>query len=159
MSPVVEKGATSRRLYLPRGDWFDFWTEDRVAGGREIDRTVDLATMPLHIRAGAILPFGPIVQYADEAVTEPLSLVIYPGADGALTLYEDDGRTFDYRRGAWMGIETGWNDAARRLTLRLTPGSRMLPPLSRSIDVRVAGTKSSQRLTFTGRSVSIIAKR
>jgi alpha-glucosidase/alpha-D-xyloside xylohydrolase len=159
VSPVVEKGATSRRLYLPRGDWFDFWTEDRVAGGREIDRTVDLATMPLHVRAGAILPFGPIVQYADEAVTEPLSLVIYPGADGALTLYEDDGRTFDYRRGAWMGIETGWNDAARRLTLRLTPGSRMLPPLSRSIDVRVAGTKSSQRLTFTGRSVSIIAKR
>ncbi len=159
VSPVVEKGAASRRLYLPRGEWFDFWTEERVVGGGEIDRTVDLATMPLHVRAGAILPFGPIVQYADEAVSEPLSLVIYPGADGAFTLYEDDGRTFDYRRGAWMGIDIGWNDAARRLTLRLTPGSRMRPPLSRTIEVRVAGGKSSQRLTFTGRPVTLTVSR
>jgi alpha-glucosidase len=49
VSPVVEKGAASRRLYLPRGTWFDFWTDDRVEGGREIDRKVDLATMPLHV--------------------------------------------------------------------------------------------------------------
>jgi alpha-glucosidase/alpha-D-xyloside xylohydrolase len=155
VSPVVEKGATSRRLYLPRGEWFDFWTERRIAGGREIDRTVDLATLPLHVRAGAILPFGPILQYADEPASEALTLVIYPGADGTFTLYEDDGRTFDYRRGAWMGIEIGWTDSSRHLTLRLARGSRMLPPLSRTIDVRLAGAQSSQRLTFTGRPVSI----
>ena len=57
VSPVVEKGATSRKLYLPRGPWFDFWTEERFDGGREIDRRVDLETMPLHVRAGAILPW------------------------------------------------------------------------------------------------------
>jgi alpha-glucosidase (family GH31 glycosyl hydrolase) len=66
VSPVVEKGARARRLYLPRGRWFDFWTEQGLDGGREIDRDVDLATMPLHVRAGAIVPMGPVRQYTDE---------------------------------------------------------------------------------------------
>jgi len=154
VSPVVEKGATSRRLYLPRGDWFDFWTEERVTGGREIDRRVDLATMPLHVRAGALLPFGPVKQYSDEAIEQPLSLVVYPGADGAFTLYEDDGRSFDYRRGEWMGIEMRWQNAQKRLTLQLASGSRMLPPLRREIDVRLAGAKASRRIIFTGQRIS-----
>ena len=59
VAPVVEKGATTPTLYLPRGTWFDFWTEERVDGGREIDRAVDLATMPLYVRAGAVIPMGP----------------------------------------------------------------------------------------------------
>ena len=155
VSPVVEKGAVSRRVYLPRGEWFDFWTEDRIAGGREIDRQVDLATMPLHVRAGAILPFGPITQYANESVDEPLSLVIYPGADGAFTLYEDDGRTFDYRAGAWMGTEIRWRDASQRLSLRLAAGSRMLPPLRRPISVRVAGQRDKRSVVFAGRPIDI----
>ncbi|MFL6280151.1 MAG: TIM-barrel domain-containing protein, partial [Vicinamibacterales bacterium] len=132
VSPVVEKGATSRQVYLPRGLWFDFWTEERLAGGREIDRRVDLATIPLHVRAGAVLPFGPVRQYADEATDRPLSLIVYPGADGAFTLYDDDGRSFNYQRGEWMGIDMRWRDAERRLTLHLAAGSRMLPPLQRA---------------------------
>ena len=155
VSPVVEKGAVSRRVYLPRGEWFDFWTEDRIAGGREIDRQVDLATMPLHVRAGAILPFGPIKQYADEPVDEPLTLVVYPGADGIFTLYDDDGRTFDYRAGAWMGTEIRWNDASRRLSLRLAAGSRMLPPARRSISVRIAGERETRSVVFAGRPIDI----
>jgi len=154
VSPVVEKGANSRRLYLPRGDWFDFWTEERMTGGREIDRTVDLATMPLHVRAGALLPFGPIKRYSDEEIDQPLSVVVYPGADGAFTLYEDDGRSFNYRRGEWMGIEMRWQNAQKRLTLQLAPASRMLPPLQRPIDVRLAGTKTSRRVVFSGSRVS-----
>jgi alpha-glucosidase/alpha-D-xyloside xylohydrolase len=155
VSPVVEKGAVSRRVYLPRGEWFDFWTEDRIAGGREIDRQVDLATMPLHVRAGGILPFGPITQYANEPIDEPLSLVIYPGADGAFTLYEDDGRSFDYRAGAWMGTDIRWRDASRRLSLRLAAGSRMLPPLRRPISVRVAGQRDTRSVVFAGQPIDI----
>jgi alpha-glucosidase/alpha-D-xyloside xylohydrolase len=155
VSPVVEKGATSRRLYLPRGEWYDFWTESRVTGGSEIDRQVDLATMPLHVRAGAILPFGPIKQYVDEPVDKALTLVVYSGADGAFTLYEDDGRSFNYRRGEWMGIEATWDDKARRLSLQLAAGSRMLTPLRREIDVRVAGDKPSHRVVFTGRPLAV----
>ena len=81
------------------GAWFDFWTEERVDGGREIDRAVDLATMPLHVRAGAIIPLGPVRQYVEQPIDAPLTIVVYPGADGAFTLYEDDGRSFEYRQG------------------------------------------------------------
>ena len=105
VSPVVEKGATSRRLYLPRGRWFDFWTEQGLDGGREIDRAVDLETMPLHVRAGAIIPMGPVKQYTDEPVDAPLDVTVYPGADGAFTLYEDDGKTL---RAQGRRLRCGW---------------------------------------------------
>ena len=106
--------------------------------------------MPLHVRAGAILPFGPIRQYVDEPVDGLLTLVVYPGADGAFTLYEDDGRSFNYRRGEWMGVVATWDDSARRLSLRLAAGSRMLPPLRREIEIRIAGDRPSHRAVFTG---------
>jgi alpha-glucosidase (family GH31 glycosyl hydrolase) len=155
VSPVVEKVATRRRLYLPQGTWWDFWTEEQVSGGAEIDRAVDLATMPIHVRAGAIVPFGPVREYVEQVVDSPLDLVVYPGADGRFQLYEDDGRSFDYRRGDWMGIEMTWADTDGRLSLRLAPGSRMRPPASRQIRVRRAGSRETRALTFAGRPVEV----
>lgn len=78
MAPVVEQGATARQVYLPRGGWFDFWTGERLEGGREITRKVDLETMPLYVRAGSILPLGPMKQWTGEKVDEPLEISIYP---------------------------------------------------------------------------------
>jgi alpha-glucosidase/alpha-D-xyloside xylohydrolase len=63
VAPVTEPGASARTLYLPRGAWYDFWTEERVEGGREIRRPVELATLPLYLRAGAIVPMGPLKQH------------------------------------------------------------------------------------------------
>lgn len=155
VAPVTEKGATSRRLYLPRGTWFDFWTEKPEAGGREIDRPVDLATMPLYVRAGAILPLGPVRQYSDEPVDGPLTLVVHPGADGTATLYEDDGRTFDHRRGEWMRLVLSWDDAERRLAIRLAEGARMRPPARRPIEVRVAGEPGTRAFVFDGSPLEV----
>ncbi len=155
VAPVVEKGATNRRLYLPRGAWFDFWTSERIEGGREIDRKVDLETIPLYVRAGAIIPNGPVRQYTGQPVTAPLSLTVYPGADASCTVYEDDGLTFDYRKGAWMGIAAQWRDAARRLTLSLAPGSRMLPPTRRPLEIRVVGRTGARALTFEGKTIEV----
>jgi alpha-glucosidase/alpha-D-xyloside xylohydrolase len=155
VAPVVQKGATSRRLYLPRGSWFDFWTDAKVDGGQEVDRPVDLATMPLYVRAGAIVPMGPVRQYVEEPVDGPLTLTVYPGAEGTFSLYEDDGKSFDYRRGAFMRIDMTWRDAARRLTLRLGTGSRMLAPARRDIEVRVAGSAAIKRVVFDGRQIDV----
>ena len=91
VAPVVDKGATARKLYLPRGAWYDFGTNARHDGGREIDRAVDLETMPLFVRAGARVPLGPVKHYTDEVVDEPLAIVVLPGAEGRFTLFEDDG--------------------------------------------------------------------
>jgi alpha-glucosidase/alpha-D-xyloside xylohydrolase len=155
VSPVVEKGAMSRRLYLPRGDWYDYWTEERVAGGREIERAVDLETMPLHVRAGAIVPHAPVRQYVEQPSDQPLTVVVYPGADGSFALYEDDGRTFEHRKGAFMRMAMAWDDGAGRLSMRLAPGSRMLPPLTRPMRVRLAGSTQEQSVRFDGRPVAV----
>jgi alpha-glucosidase/alpha-D-xyloside xylohydrolase len=155
VAPVVEKNASSRRLYLPRGTWFDLWTDERTEGGREIDRAVDLSVMPLYVRAGAIVPMGPVKQYTAEAVDGPLSVTVYPGADGAFELFEDDGTSFKYRTGDWMGLRFRWADRARRLAVELTPGSRMRPPLTREIAVRVAGSSRVTNVKFSGRPVTM----
>jgi alpha-glucosidase (family GH31 glycosyl hydrolase) len=155
VAPVVEKGATSRRVYLPRGTWFDFWTDEKTEGGREIERAVDLATMPLYVRAGAIVPMGPVKQYTAEPVDGPLTVTVYPGVDGAFEMFEDDGRSFEYRRGGWMGIAFKWVERDRRLSMSLMPGSRMRAPLVREVVVRVAGRQATESVKFSGRPVSL----
>ena len=153
VAPVVEPGATSRQVYLPRGAWFDFWTGEKLEGGREIGRKVDLETMPLYVRAGAILPLGPVKQYVDEPVDGPLGITMYPGADSSFLLYEDDGRSFNYRQGEWMGIRMAWSGARRTLSLSLEPGSRMLPPLRRDLSVKLGETM--RPAVFEGRPLEI----
>ena len=109
----------------------------------------------MYVRAGAVLPVGPIKQYADEPSEEPMRLVVYPGADGASSYYEDDGHTFNYRTGEWMRIAMEWRDRDRRLTLRLAAGSRMLAPTNRKFVVRLAGSPTTKEVTFSGRSLEV----
>ena len=153
VAPVVEKGATTCSVYLPRGYWYDFWTNDAVEGAHEINRAVDLETMPLFVAAGTILPFGPVKQYTSEETDQPISILVYPGADGSFLLYEDDGRSFDYRRGEWMGTRLNWNDARRTLTLNLEPGSRMLGPPQRTISVKLL--HSEKTVAFDGKPAQV----
>ena len=153
VAPVFEKAATTRSVYLPRGNWYDFWTNDGVEGGREISRPVDLETIPLYVAAGTVLPLGPVKQHTNEKVDQALSISIYPGGDGSFLLYEDDGRSFNYRKGEWMGTRLNWSDASKTLTVSLAPGERMLPPLRRNISVNLLG--SEKNVTFDGSPVDV----
>jgi alpha-glucosidase (family GH31 glycosyl hydrolase) len=140
---------------LPGGRWYDFWTGERLEGRREVSRPVDLATMPLFVRAGSIVPLGPVKQFTSEEVGEPLSVSVYPGADATFLLYEDDGVSFNHRKGEWMGILMTWDDAARRLNLRLAEGSRMREPAPRLITVQLGETKRSIRFSGEPAEVSL----
>jgi alpha-glucosidase/alpha-D-xyloside xylohydrolase len=153
VAPVTEKGARERQLYLPRGDWYDFWTGARLEGGRGISRPVDLETIPLYVRAGAILPEGPTKQFTSENVEGPLSARIYPGANASFLLYEDDGITFNYRSGQSMGIEMSWTEARQKFEMRLAPGSRMLSPEPRRITLHVGD--ATREVTFTGKPLEV----
>lgn len=155
VAPVVAQGATSRRLYLPRGRWWDLWTEETVEGGREISRPVDLGTMPLFVRSGAVIPWGPVRQWTGQEVDEPLTLVVYGGADGWSSLYEDDGLTFDYRDGDFSRIDMSWEDVSRRLSFRIREGSRMLQPGPRIFRVRVAGSEEVREVRFDGSPLEV----
>jgi alpha-glucosidase (family GH31 glycosyl hydrolase) len=126
-----------------------------IDGGREVERKVDLATMPLYIRAGAVLPLGPVKQYSDEPVNAALNLIVYPGVNNTGTLYEDDGKSFNYRRGEFMKMELAWTENNKRLRLRLLPGSRMLPPNRLPIEVRVVGQSRVIPAIFEGKTLEI----
>ncbi|HEY2165440.1 MAG TPA: DUF5110 domain-containing protein, partial [Gemmatimonadaceae bacterium] len=88
-----------------------------------------------------------------EPVTDSTTLVVYPGADGESTWYEDDGKSFDYRRGDAMRMVMTWRDAPRRLSLRLAPGFKMRTPNPRRIDIRLAGSSAVRTVEFTGRPI------
>ena len=109
--------------------------------------------MPLYARAGSILPLGPVKQYTGEKVNEPLTLSIYPGADGSFLLYEDDGSSFNYRKGEWMGIDMNWSDRQRLLRLTLAKGSRMLQPSRRDLVVKLGD--ATRRVVFDGHPVEV----
>jgi len=155
VAPVVEQGATTRSVYLPAGRWHDFWTESITDGGRTVSRTVDLATTPLYVRAGAIVPFDPIKQYTSQPSDDPVELVIYPGADGEASLYEDDGASLGYQRGDWMRILMSWNESSGMLTLRLADGSQLREPMPRTFRVRIAPSQETREITFDGTRLSV----
>ena len=115
--PVTEPGAATRQVYLPKGsDWFDFWTGRGFRGGQAIVADAPIDKMPLFVRAGSILPYGPEIQYAAERA-DPIELRIYRGADGSFTLYEDEGENLDYRKGAFSTIRFDWNEKDGILTI------------------------------------------
>jgi alpha-D-xyloside xylohydrolase len=104
--------------YLPTGaEWYDFWTNTRFSGGQPVKQEVPINQLPLFVRAGSIVPMGPVVQYATEKPDAPYEIRIYPGADASFTLYEDDNETYDYERGKHATTELKWNDKARKLTI------------------------------------------
>jgi alpha-glucosidase/alpha-D-xyloside xylohydrolase len=126
IAPIYKKGATSRSVYLPGGDWYDWWTNSKQAGGKTIFRNIDLATMPIYVRAGSIIPMDPIRQYADEKIKGPLTIRIYSGADGNYTFYDDDGKSQDYLKGKYSLTYFNWNDKERQLTIGSVAGTEAL---------------------------------
>ncbi|MCI7453368.1 MAG: DUF5110 domain-containing protein [Prevotella sp.] len=84
--------------------------------------------MPVFIKAGTILPFGPEVQYSSEKPWDELEIRVYPGADGKFTLYEDEGDNYNYEKGKFSEIQFVWNEADRTLSIAPRKGSykRML---------------------------------
>ncbi|MCE3261071.1 MAG: alpha-glucosidase [Pseudoduganella sp.] len=118
VAPVTEQGQTEKDVYLPAGsDWYNFWTNEKLAGGRWVRVAAPIDQIPVFVRAGAILPLGADVQSTagKQAIAE---IRVYPGKDGAFTLYDDDGISYDYEKGKGMQqARLQWNDAAGRLSV------------------------------------------
>lgn len=156
VAPVFTKGATSREVYLPAGDWYDWWTNEKATGGRTVARQVDLGTMPLYVRAGAIVPFDPVRQYTSQPVAEPTTLKVYTGADGQYTLYADDGITQEYvaQRGTW--IRMTWNDREKRLSLEPgAPRGATNLPTKQTFRVLLLPAGTAKEIGYQGKKAEI----
>jgi len=121
VSPVTKKGETSRSVYLPADKWYDFWTGASVTSGT-ITADAPLSKIPLHVRAGSIIPMGPDIQHANERA-DTIELRIYPGKDGEFTIYEDEGDNYGYEQGKYGTIQIKYNDAAKSVTIGKRNGS------------------------------------
>ena len=156
IAPVYTKGATAREVYLPAGEWYDWWSNEKQSGGQTITRAVDLAIMPIYVRAGAIIPVDPVRQYTAQPVSEPTTLRVYRGANGDFTLYDDDGISQDYLRNRGSWIRMTWNDATRRLTLQPgAPANATNIVTPRSFRVQLLPSGDTATVRYTGRAVSI----
>lgn len=150
VAPVTAAGASQRSVYLPEGSWYDYWSGEKIQGGTVRTAAADLATVPLYVRTGSIVPMGPVKQYATERSALPLDLYIYPGSDGRFSLYEDDGVSMEHDRGVFSQIDMVWRDDRRTLSLKLVAGSRVHPFTTRKIRVHVVGEPSMIAMTFDG---------
>lgn len=157
VAPVFENGATSRDVYLPGGDWYDWWTGARIHGGRSVTRAVDLATMPIYVRAGAIIPVDPVRQFTSEPVTEATQIRLYPGADGDFTLYDDDGVSQAYLSGVATTTRLMWNDRAKLLTIMPAAAQAEATRIAarRQFDVVVGPQGPTRRVQYDGRRMQL----
>lgn len=154
--PEVEKAAAPVSVYLPSGTvWYDFWTNERHEGGHNLQRLAPIDIIPVYVRAGSILPWGPAVQYASEKSWDDLELRVYPGQDGTFTLYEDEGDNYNYEKGQYTLIRMTWDDASHTLTLAPREGRYKGMLTHRQFRVRLIGTDREQTVQYDGKAVKV----
>ena len=178
VAPVVQAQAEQRSVYLPKtsqmvngeslnGKWVDVWSGEQHEGGQKVTRKVSLALMPLYVRQGTIMPWGPNVQYSSQSNWDNLEIRIYPGADGQFTLYEDERDNYNYEQAAFSEIPFSWDDATQTLTIGQRQGefNGMLqnrtfrivlvdPAKHLSLGIKQSG-RFSKEVTYTGAEVSV----
>ncbi|UOG76440.1 DUF5110 domain-containing protein [Hymenobacter tibetensis] len=118
ITPVTEYKARSKKVYLPAGSgWFNFYSGKYQTGGQEITEEAPMERMPLFVKEGSILPFGPEIQYTAEKPTDPVTLYVYTGKDASFSLYEDEGVNYNYEKGAFANIPFTYDEKSKTLTI------------------------------------------
>jgi alpha-D-xyloside xylohydrolase len=142
-------------VYLPAGaDWFDYWTNEKYDGGQEIQKPVNLQGMPLYVKAGSIIPFGPDVQYATEKKWDQLTIKVYPGADADFILYEDEFDNYNYEKGAYTEIPFHWNEKSQTLTVDTRKGNFNGMIQNRNFTI-ILPDGQQKPVTYSGKKVTI----
>ncbi|MBW4573648.1 MAG: glycoside hydrolase family 31 protein [Aphanothece sp. CMT-3BRIN-NPC111] len=154
-APIYRPGIEHRAVYLPEGVWYDWWSGERYEGSTHILAHAPLERMPLYVRAGAIIPMAPVMQHVDERPLDQLTLRIWSGT-GELTLYEDDGHTFEYKTGAWATTKYGVHADSQEIIVEIEARQGNWTPSAREIIVELVGVGeqrfvddgTERRLTF-----------
>ena len=162
VAPVYEYGARTREIYFPECEgWYDFYTGSYQEGGvrKMVDAPYD--RMPLYVRAGSVVPFGPEMQWSDEKPAEVIDLYVYQGADGSFTLYEDENVNYNYEKGAYAMIGFSYDEASK--TLKIGERRGEFPGMLKErtfnvIPVSKAGKGAAQSVRYTGEAVEVSLK-
>jgi alpha-D-xyloside xylohydrolase len=145
---------TVMETYLPAGaNWYDFWTNTKHEGGQTAKKECPLNILPLYVRAGSIIPMSPVMQYATEKPDAPYEIRIYPGANAAFTIYEDDNETYNYEKGQYATYDLMWDDAAK--TLSIGPRKGSFPGMASKRQLKVVLAASGQNAGINEASDSV----
>ncbi|TPG65941.1 TIM-barrel domain-containing protein [Hymenobacter nivis] len=166
VNPVTDYKARNRKLYLPATTgWFDFYSGKYLPGGQALTADAPLERMPLYVREGSILPFGPAVQYTAEKPADPITLYVYTGKNAAFTLYEDEGTNYNYEKGAFANIPLSYDENAKTLTIGARQGT--FPGMAAQRSFRVVWVRkdrptawgpdaaAAQTVTYAGSAVTV----
>ncbi|MBX9733962.1 MAG: DUF5110 domain-containing protein, partial [Chitinophagaceae bacterium] len=116
--PVTDFNATTKEVYLPSTTgWFDFYSGKYYKGGQQITANAPLERIPLFIKEGSIIPFGPAMQYSTEKLADTITLYVYTGKDASFTIYEDENFNYNYEKGKYTNIPLAYNEQTKSLTI------------------------------------------
>ena len=157
VNPITKYKARSRSVYLPKGNWFNYWTDNKINGNREISVKAPLNQIPLFIKEGTILPIGPKVQYAlQEVENSSILLKIYPGKDASYLLYFDDNNSYDYEKGKFSEVNIFYSEEKK--TVKLEEGVSNYLDFKKSpqnFKIKVVGKEKPINFIFRGNPVTI----
>jgi alpha-D-xyloside xylohydrolase len=124
INPVYNYKARTRQVHLPAGQgWYNLYSGEFTSGGKEITADAPYERIPVFVKEGSIIPFGPEIQYTDEKPADTINLYIYTGKDAAFNLYEDEDTNYNYEKGKFSNIPLKYNEATRQLLIGERQGS------------------------------------
>jgi alpha-D-xyloside xylohydrolase len=165
INPVYAFQQQKKELYLPKGTgWYDLYSGTYERGGQHITADAPYERMPVYVREGSIVPFGPELQYTSEKPADTITLFVYTGANGSFDLYEDEGLNYNYEKGLYSTINFRYNEQNKTLTIGSRKGSFpgmlqkrtfrvvwLSPSQAKSID----GTVPDKELLYEGKALTI----
>jgi alpha-glucosidase len=151
IAPVLWPGDTTRTLLLPNGVWFDYWTDQKYEGGRQVTVTAPINRLPIFVKGGATIPTQPVVQFTDQNPANPLMLTVFPDSSSSSAYYEDDGVTFQYEQGDYLRRAFEQRRSKNQIDFWITKSEGNFQPPERSLVVQLVDVSSEpQRVSISG---------
>ncbi|MBJ2175947.1 DUF5110 domain-containing protein [Aureibaculum sp. A20] len=153
---VTEYQSREMEMYFPEGEWYNYWTNEKIDGGKEITIKADLNETPMFVKAGSIIPMGPKVQYATEKTDEPVKITIYPGKDAMFTLYMDDNESYDYEKGEFSEIKFSYSEVNKILKISKGNGDYIkFKESPMNFTVEIINNKKTEQVVFNGTEIEV----
>ena len=159
--PVAQYKARNRKVYFPKASgWYNLYDGEFIEGGQSLIVDAPFEQMPVYVREGSIVPFGPEIQYVDEKPADNITLYVYAGRDGSFLLYEDEGINYNYEKGKFATIDIRYDDASKTVSFGKRQGSFTGMLKSRTFNIVLVSRDKPQALDFNaeGRVVTYTGK-
>ena len=158
IAPVLRAEVTQRGVYLPAGDWYDYWSGEHYAGGKWLTVPVTLSSIPIFVRGGAFVFTQPVVQHTGEMSGQPLDVVLFPGASSERWLYEDEGNGFDYRRGVFARRRFAARRETSGLVIEIGSPDGTFRPQPRAMMLNVRSQADASSVSVNGAALPRVAE-